>query len=159
MLILACLTGCSDLPKDPVASLTQIKERGVIRAGVTNNPPWVVLTGGAPPAGIEPQLLQDIADSLGVGIQWAEDSEQDLVDRLEHFQLDIALTGMISTTPWSKKIGVTRPYYKDKANKKNHVMAIAPGENAWLSYVEGKLKANEARIRRLVHQNSASHDQ
>jgi len=102
---------CSNLPRDPKETLRQLQSRP-IRVGVVERPPWVVRTSGEP-AGVEADLLRNFASQLGTKIEWQSGGEQEQLEALEHYQLDIVIGGLTDRTPWSKYVGLTSSYFEE----------------------------------------------
>jgi hypothetical protein len=73
-----------------------------------------------------------------------------LLKDLEKKQYHIVISGLTSDTPWKKKkIGLTRPYFKNE--KEKHVIAIMQGENRLLYHLEKYLFNNRDSINALVY--------
>ncbi len=123
------LGGC-DLPRDPEGTLARVRQ-GVMRVGWSANSPWVE-SGGEVPAGTEADLVRAFARSLDARIEWRRDGEQELLADLEKYELDLVICGLTRETPWKKKVGLTRPYTPTG----KQVLAVPPGENAWLVKLE-----------------------
>lgn len=128
------LTGCAaHYPADPHRTLSQVTG-GVLRVGVSHNEPFVSVEGPAP-SGREVELVEDYATTLNAEVEWTRDGEEELVDQLEHGQLDMMVGGLTDKTPWQKKVGLTRPYTQtvdEFGQTEKHVMAVRKGENAFL---------------------------
>ncbi|KTD23070.1 substrate-binding periplasmic protein [Legionella londiniensis] len=130
LLILMCLliSGC-DLPKDPNHTLDKVKKTHILRVGAIYNPPWV----GKNESGIEPILLKQFAKELNAHPKFFYLPESLAMKALIEGQVDVVIGGITADTPWEKKIGLTRPYYKEiyyigrpeKLSKK-HLVAISP---------------------------------
>jgi len=110
--ILAVATACSSLPRDPEATLERVR-RGSLRVGLIENPPWVV-RAGSEPQGAEPELVRRLAASLGARPQWFWGGEEQHMQALEHFELDLVIGGLDDRDPWKKKAGFTRPYFEER---------------------------------------------
>ena len=95
------------MPRDPEGTLKKVEQRRTIRVGLVENAPWVIRSGDQP-LGVEPQLVRDLAASLGAAPEWHWGSEQEHMEALETYDLDLVIGGLESNTPWSKKIGLTR---------------------------------------------------
>ncbi|MBD0259791.1 MAG: transporter substrate-binding domain-containing protein [Cytophagales bacterium] len=124
--------GCDSFPKDPRHTLDQVRN-GTLRVGYSENRPWVTKSGNAP-GGTEAELVRQFAQSLHAKIEWHNDTEQNLFERLEKNEIHLVIAGFTDETPWKETIGMTRPYVK--AGKKKHVMAVVPGENGFLVALE-----------------------
>ncbi len=124
--------GCDSFPKDPRHTLDRVRN-GTLRVGYSENRPWVTKSGTVP-GGTEAELVKRFAQSLQAKIEWHNDTEQNLFERLEKNEIHLVIAGLTDETPWKDKIGMTRPYRKE--GKKKHVMAVAPGENGFLVALE-----------------------
>jgi ABC-type amino acid transport substrate-binding protein len=111
----------------------------VIRAGYVVDSPWV--TDGPAPGGVEPTLVQDLANSLGARVVWIKGAESKILKAVQVRDLDLAIGGFESDSPWSAEVAFTRPYYAEK-----HVLALPQGENAWLMRVEKHLSSRKASV-------------
>lgn len=138
------LTGCAaSYPTDPHATLERVTG-SVLRVGISHNEPFVSVAGPAP-SGREVALVENYARSLGAEVVWTADGEEELVDQLEHGQLDMMVGGLTDKTPWQKKIGLTRPYTQtidEFGQTEKHVMAVRKGENAFLLDLDEFLQAH-----------------
>ncbi len=136
----ACLpSGCDSFPKDPHHTLDRVRN-GTLRVGYSESRPWVIKSGNVP-GGTEAELVQQFAQNLHAKIEWHNDTEQNLVERLEKNEIHLVIAGLTDDTPWKKKCGITRPYRK--VGKKKYVMAVAPGENGFLVALEKFLQQHQ----------------
>jgi polar amino acid transport system substrate-binding protein len=119
--------GCGDLPRDPKHTLSRVLERKKVRVGLVENPPWV-LHGADGPAGAEVVLARRFAESLGATPEWFWGGEQRHMEALENFEMDLLIGGLEASTPWSKKVGLTRPYFVERM-----LVGIPPGSPAPVS--------------------------
>lgn len=144
------LAGCGvSMPADPDGTLQEITG-GTIQVGVTaaagEEGNWVQLQPGTEPAGIEPDLVRGFAATREATVEWIGGTEHELVDDLEHGELDLVIGGFADDTPWTKHAGMTRPYMetKDERGKTvKHVMLTPLGENAFLLALDKYLLAQE----------------
>lgn len=123
-LLLIAGTACSTLPRDPEKTLERVQRQRRMRVGLVENPPWVVRAGGNP-AGAEVELATRFAASLGATPEWFWGAEQRHMEALERFELDLVIAGLDQKTPWSKKVGLTRPYFEEQV-----VIGVPPGIRA-----------------------------
>jgi len=154
-LVVACcsaLSGC-DLPRDPEGTLSRVRN-GVIRVGVTPHGRWVESDEGQPPTGIEPTLVEDFARQLGAEVRWYRGSETQVLTALETFELDLVVGGLTDDTLWSDRVGLSQPYFETEDRR--HVMAVAPGENAFLLQLDRFLKSREEAIAQELRKAAAS---
>ncbi|MFL6449896.1 MAG: substrate-binding periplasmic protein [Bryobacteraceae bacterium] len=159
-LLLFAALACGPLPRDPRKTLQRVQHEQQIRVGVVENPPWVI-HAGREPGGVEAELIRRFAASLGAKPKWFWGSEQQHMEALEHFALDVLISGLDKTTPWSKSVGLTRPYFKEQFTigvpsgarspdtLKGINVAVTEGE-AIAAYVQKK-GANPVRKADLTH--------
>lgn len=144
-------TGCG-IPHDPDGTIARVRG-GVIRAGVTEQPPWTRFSG-SDVQGVEAELLKELAAGLDARIQWTRASESELFELLEKRKLDVVIGGVISSTPWSHQAAVTQPYAEhvdpDTADIEQHVWAAAPGENRWLLTLDRFLQGRRGQAYALL---------
>lgn len=129
--LLLALAACgTSLPKDQEGAIERIRSTHVLRAGASENPPWIE-TGGGEPRGIEADLVRAFAASLGARVEWNVNGEAPLVEGLEKQALDLVAAGATSKTPWKKKVGVSQSYARSP-NGERQVLLAAAGENQLL---------------------------
>lgn len=119
-----------------------------LRAGVVSErAPWVERRAGGA-AGIEVELLERFASRLGARVSWTWGAEQRLIERLKRRELHVVAAGLDDSSPWNKQVGMTRPYFESEEDGRTlrHVLAIPPGENAWLRQLELFLRDERARV-------------
>lgn len=104
---IALCSGCQ-FPADPEGTLDRVRG-GVMRVGVTPAEPWVKLDGSEP-AGVEVELVERFADTLGARVEWVEGSETDLMEALHGRQLDVVIAGLTRQSVWAREAALTRPY-------------------------------------------------
>lgn len=141
------LTGCAaHYPADPHGTLDDVSG-GVLRVGISHNEPFVSVAGPAP-SGLEVELVEDYARTLGAEVAWTRAGEEELVDQLEHGQLDLLVGGLTDRTPWKEKVGITLPYMQtvdEFGRTEKHVMAVRKGENAFLLELDEFLQSREGQ--------------
>lgn len=139
--LLLALGGCSvTIPTDPDGTLDRVTG-GMLRVGVSPNPPWTDLPGGTgeDPEGTEVRLVEDFAQSIQAQVEWVPGGEEDLVGRLERGELDLVIGGLTARSPWAEKVAMTYRYAETtgpEGQKQLHVMAAPMGENAFLVELE-----------------------
>jgi polar amino acid transport system substrate-binding protein len=114
VLLLLMTTGCghSSLPRDPEKTLERVRG-GELRVGLVEHPPWVIRTSGEP-AGAEVALVRELAQEQNAKPQWHWGGEQQHLEALERYELDLVIGGLTKETPWSKTIGLTTSYYDNR---------------------------------------------
>ena len=142
---MAMLSACG-MPRDPGGTFHRVRN-GTMRVGITENPPWV-LTRGERPSGIEPRLLQRLAQRLDAQIEWRIGSESALATALRNGELDVVAGGLTDSTPWSSHAGMTLPYVT--AGQDRYVMIVRQGENRWLLELDRFLHDSRAEAARLA---------
>jgi polar amino acid transport system substrate-binding protein len=124
VLILAAIAvvGCQ-YPRDPDGTLNRV-EGGVMRVGVTEADPWVILEGDRPVGGVEVELARRFARDVGARIEWVQGSEEELVDAAKEGQVDLILAGLTSKSRWKKDVAFTRPFVETRT-----VVGVPAGES------------------------------
>jgi polar amino acid transport system substrate-binding protein len=114
LVLVACVCGasCGSLPRDPKETLRRV-EGGRLRVGLVEHPPWVVHTEGEP-SGAEVELVREFAREVGATPEWHWGGEQQQMEALEHYQLDLLIGGLTKDTAWSKYVGLTSPYFESR---------------------------------------------
>lgn len=102
------LAGC-DLPRDPDGTLDRVK-RESLRVGVSENPPWV-LRRGKQAIGIEAELVEGFARSLGTKVEYHWGHPEAHLRALRQQTLELAIGGYDSSSPWQGQIGFSRSFY------------------------------------------------
>lgn len=135
----AALAGCGvSVPADPDGTL-QTVSGGELRVGVSADENLADVSADAPSGPII-DLVDTFADSLDAEVEWTIGSEETLVTMVEEGDLDLVVGGLTDQTPWIDRVGVTRGYPGiDGAHGRTIVMLVPPGENAFLSDLEGFL--------------------
>jgi polar amino acid transport system substrate-binding protein len=149
LIALACgiaLIAC-DLPRDPNGTLEGARG-GVIRAGAVENPPWVVVDG-ATVGGLEAELVRAIAECLDARVEWVRGTESELLAKLERGHLDLVAGGLTDASPWRARVAFAGPYRTTPGEHEpeRHVLALPPGENGWLVFVERFLHERKPGVR------------
>ncbi|HWT25033.1 MAG TPA: transporter substrate-binding domain-containing protein [Solirubrobacteraceae bacterium] len=102
------LAGC-DYPRDPAGTLDRVRG-GVMRVGVAESDPWVRVPEGTPPSGVEVELLERFAATIGARVEWVPGTESDLMEALQGRQLDVVVAGLTRQSEWRRVAALTRPY-------------------------------------------------
>jgi polar amino acid transport system substrate-binding protein len=108
----AVAAGCQ-YPRDPDGTLNRV-EGGVMRVGVSESDPWVVMEGDEPSGGAEVELARRFARDVGARIEWVQGSEEELVDAAKEGQVDLILAGLTMESRWKKDVALTRPYVETR---------------------------------------------
>ena len=122
LLVAIAATGCQ-YPRDPDGTLNRV-EGGVMRVGVSEADPWVLLEGDRPVGGAEVELARRFARDVGARIEWVQGSEEELVDAAKEGQVDLILAGLTNKSRWKKDVAFTRPYVETRA-----VVGVPAGES------------------------------
>ena len=125
-------------PRDTDGSLDRITG-GVLRVGVSENPPWTEVYDDGRVAGREVDLVRGFAAEHGADVQWTPGAESELVMAMVRGDLDVVVGGLTSDTPWESEAAVTRPYADEvtpDGDTEQMVMATPLGENALLVALE-----------------------
>jgi polar amino acid transport system substrate-binding protein len=73
------------------------------------------------------------------------------MEALERFELDLVIGGLDATTPWSGKIGITRPYFEEQ-----FIVGMPPGSQPLqtLNGVKVAVQSGEATAARLAEKHA-----
>lgn len=149
--VLWCITvalfGCGGgVPRDPDRT-TQRMRGGVMQVGVSHDPPFVVVPPTGAPTGSDVARMQAFAQAQGARIAWMRGSHDGLMHDLTERRLQAVVGGMDATSPWRDEVGATRPFDALDARGRTvqRVIAVPPGENAWLMRLEAHLHPDAAR--------------
>ena len=141
LVALITLPACERYPRDPRETLAHAAG-GVLRVGVTDAPPWIVRTGEVA-QGPEADLVLAFAGSIGARVEWRFGAAEDHLAALERFELDVVAAGLRADSPWSKRVGFTRPW--QETGDAGRVLAVPPGENATIVALERLIERARAR--------------
>jgi membrane-bound lytic murein transglycosylase MltF len=148
LLALAAAAFACDAPRDPESTLERVRVTGVLRAGAVSSPPFVV-TSRRGVSGPEAALVEAFGKTHGAAVEWVVGAEEELVERLERFELDVVVGGITKKNPRVKKVGATLPLY-ETADGKQHVILTPPGENRFLLALDRAVYPQRARLARSV---------
>ncbi len=151
VMVLAFLLASCGLPRDPEGTLERV-DGSSMRVGITDSPPWTVLTNDEP-AGVEPALIEEFARDLAAEIEWVEGSESEILEQMELGHLDLAIGGFTVDNPWAKRVSFIQPYFTLGEDK--HVMAVPHGENAWIVRLERFLRSRLERLPALLREHAS----
>lgn len=144
---LALLCGCGGsggAPRDPRGATERILATHVLRAGATQNPPWVRIEDGVP-KGLEPDLVTAFARTLGARVEWTVNGETPLAEAAEQGGLDLLVSGATRKSPWAKTLGASQIYARVPEGEKRLLLA-ATGENQLLLRLDKFLAGHKAEI-------------
>lgn len=135
------LSGCASIPADSGDTLERVTG-GTLLVGVSEHEPWTHVSDDGEVHGIEVDLVEGFADSLGARIEWRIAPESVLADEVAGKELDIMIGGLTTSSPWSSDVAFTRPYTEvvsDDGQPQKMVMGTRLGENAFLAALETHL--------------------
>ncbi|HEX6983373.1 MAG TPA: transporter substrate-binding domain-containing protein [Balneolaceae bacterium] len=132
ILSIAFLTACGRYPQDARGTLEEALN-DTLKVGVAIHEGWVMIQNDEP-KGREVLLTKAFAKELNATIEWFVADESELVPLLEKGEIHMLIGGFTKNSPWKKHVGFTNPYIK--VDNKQHVIAIPPGENAFLMRLE-----------------------
>lgn len=109
------LAACERFPRDPENSLERVLERGALRVGVVENPPWTRRRDDGSSGGVEGWLAEGFAHHLGVEVEWHWGPSEHLLRSLSAYDLDLVVGGFEQANPWRRKVTFTAPYFTSRA--------------------------------------------
>ncbi|MFL6375651.1 MAG: transporter substrate-binding domain-containing protein [Pyrinomonadaceae bacterium] len=136
---------CDDLPRDQSGTVQRIASSGEMRVGLIENPPFVIRTGNEP-GGVEVEIIKKFAQSMNARPVWNWGGEERLMPALEHNKMDLVAGGIVKSSPWKDRVGITSPYSQDQ------VIATPPGENQLIKRLDEFLSTNRPDIEVLLAQ-------
>jgi len=147
--LLSFAGGCT-WPQDAGTTLDDVRG-GVLRVGVSEDPPWTHVADDGTPTGAEVRLAQRLAQRLGARIQWCPGSESALMPALKDRVLDLVVGGLDAAAPWTAEVSLTRPYVTMRT-----VVAVPPGTTVPddLSGVRVGVRAGTAEVAALAREGA-----
>lgn len=137
--VMLLATGClGTVPADAQGTLERATG-GVLRVGVSQNPPYTEVGPDGAVSGSEVDLITEYAASIDAEIDWVPGAESILAEAMGAGKLDVVVGGLTSDSPWTSDIALTRPYTETEApggSAKKVVMGVQPGENALMVDLE-----------------------
>ncbi len=118
--VLVSVAGCG-WPRDAEGTLDEVRG-GVLRVGITENPPWTRVADDGVAGGAEARLVERLAVRIGARIEWVPGSESTLMAALKGRVLDLVVGGLDARSPWVEQASLTRPYLTART-----VVAVPPG--------------------------------
>lgn len=133
------LLACEDYPRDPEGTWERIADRGV-RIGVVDDIPSITpdsLPEHLSPANEEVALVRRMIRDLRLEVAtWQTGPGDQLLGRLERFELDLVIGRYTAGSPWGRRVAFSRPWMTDFTDGSRPVLALPPGENRWLMEVD-----------------------
>jgi polar amino acid transport system substrate-binding protein len=139
---------CTSVPRDSYGALDRVRG-GVLRAGAVHHPPWTVVDDQTA-SGIEVQLVEEWASTLGARVEWRAGDLDALVDALHRREIDVLAAGLHRNTPYTAKLALSQPHADAEdahGETQRLVLAVTQGESALLFDLDRFLAARD-RVRR-----------
>lgn len=140
--ILAVATSGCGIPDDSRGTTREVLGSGTLRAGVSEAPPWLMRLPDGGATGVEADLIRAFARDLGVEVEWSWGPLEDHLRELESNRLHVVAGGLRASSPWRSRVSLTVPYAVEASRggsppgRTRRVLAVPPGENAWLTRLE-----------------------
>lgn len=156
-LVFATTAGCTRYPADPEHTTDRVRG-GVMRVGVIHDPPFTSLRDAPQPRGSEVRMVRALAQSLDARVDWSEGGEDELLDELQHFRLDLVIGGVTPQSPWREHVALSLPYFAHNREGwlVERVAALPPGENRWQMRVERFQRSPQ--VQRILRAGAAPDD-
>jgi membrane-bound lytic murein transglycosylase MltF len=101
--------------------------------------------------GLEPELIEQWAQTLGARVTWRKDALAELAKALHRREIDVLAAGLEETTPYAPELGLTSSYLEvpDAEGKKTRrTLAVTQGESALLLSLDRfLLQQEEAKLK------------
>src|SRR5918994_2947755 len=129
------LVGC-DLPRDPEDTLETVQGQelrvGVLKFGEN--------------ADKDRPIVERLAASLEAKLIYVEGDAHALVEDLKRGHLHLVIGGVPESTPFGKELGLSKPVgpLHGAHEEEDRVLAVRPGENAFLLRVNQAIEAAKA---------------
>jgi polar amino acid transport system substrate-binding protein len=110
----ACSTfgGGSSATASDTPVLTRVLESGILRVGMSGSqPPFNVKTRSGEIIGMEADLANALAETIGVRAEFVEKPFGELLDALEAGEIDIVLSQMTMTPERNTRVAFAGPYF------------------------------------------------
>ena len=140
------LAACDYLPRDSAGALKRIESTHEVRVGVAEHEPWVRWEG-IRATGLEPELIEQWAQTIGARVTWRKDALAELVKALHRREIDVLAAGLEETTAHAPELALTQPYLEmpDREGKQTpRVIAVTQGESALLFSLDRYLLQQDA---------------
>ncbi|PVE23333.1 hypothetical protein DC522_16490 [Microvirga sp. KLBC 81] len=134
-LVGSTLAGC-DLPRDPEETLEAVRGQelrvGVLKFGEN--------------AEKDRPIVERLAASLEAKLVYVEGDAHALFEDLKRGHLHLVIGGVPETTPFEKELGLSKPVgpLHGAREEEDRVIAVRPGENAFLLRVNQAIEAAKA---------------
>lgn len=92
-----------------VDTLATVRQRGVLRVGVVQVAPMVMLDRGNQYVGYSVDIARRLADDLGVRVEFVETWWTDVIPHLVDGQTDVIITGLWMNVPRALVVNFTQP--------------------------------------------------
>jgi len=135
--LLACLTGCGNIPRDPESTLDHIRRGHVMRVG------WVAGVAHNR-AGHWHRLVTRLAKATGSRPSIEHDALEPLLLMLEAGELDVVVGGRFAEdTPWKTRVtlGPALRTWTTASGSLSERAVARNGENAWIIFTQREAKA------------------
>lgn len=135
LLVAAMLAGC-DLPRDPEETLETVQGQelrvGVLKFGQN--------------ADKDRPIVERLATSLRSKVAYVEGDSHALFEDLKRGHLHLVIGGVPESTPFAKELGLSKPVgpLHGAHDEEDRVIAVRPGENAFLLRVNQAIEAAKA---------------
>jgi len=129
------LAGCN-VPRDPEGTLETVQGQelrvGVLKFGQNGDK--------------DRPIVEQLAASLGSKLVYVEGDAHALFEDLKRGRLHLVVGGVPESTPFAKELGLSKPVgpLHDAHEEEERVLAVRPGENAFLLRVNEVIEAAKA---------------
>lgn len=130
MLLLCGLAACTDYPRDAESTLDSIRATQAIRLGLA---PTAIADRP-----IFDRFIAELNTSTGARMQVTSGSEEELLARLEHGELDLVAGHFAEDSPWLADAALIEPLTSRPVGERRIGLAVVArrGENAWIGLLE-----------------------
>jgi polar amino acid transport system substrate-binding protein len=138
LLATSLVAGCADASSGEASArgtlLDEIKDRGVLRAGIRfDNPPHSFIDEGGNWVGFDIDIAEALADELGVRIEKVKVDELTRISFLKNGKIDVAVASMSHTIERENEVDFSQTYFWSK-----QTFLVRKGEIKSLNDLVGK---------------------
>lgn len=125
---------------DDRSTLERARERGFVRAGYSEEPPYAFRDASGRVTGESPEALRSVAERIGIPeIRWVRLDFEDLIPALRQGRVDIVTTGLYRTETRAEQVRFSRPTLCSEPALVVRRDAAVPGDLAELAVGGGRV--------------------
>lgn len=113
VMLMSVFSACA--PAQPASHLEAIKTAGVIKVGTSADyPPFEYVDESGNKAGFDVDLMQEIANRMGVKLEWVDMPFDSLIAAVQERKIDASIAAFSYSEERDEKIDFTDPYFTNE---------------------------------------------